>query len=94
MSNNDILKHYVDSIKQCVNINHFDEERKKIAVSQINILPKQLGFTNNFNELNNIKMAQSVLLNKEESKIEESKLNDNINTNKNNNENENEIEDI
>ena len=94
MSNNDILKHYVDSIKQCVNINHFDEERKKIAVSQINILPKQLGFTKNFNELNNIKMAQSVLLNKEESKIEESKLNDNINTNKNNNENENEIEDI
>ena len=65
-----------------------------LIVSQINILPKQLGFTNNFNELNNIKMAQSVLLNKEESKIEESKLNDNINTNKNNNENENEIEDI
>ena len=80
MSNNNILNHYVNSIKQYVDIDHFDNERKKISLSQINIPSKQLD-NNAFKEFKDIKMAKSVLLSNEEKKIEENKVKNIMNKN-------------
>ncbi len=85
MSHNNILSNYVNSIKQIANIDQFEEERNRISLSQIDAHSKHIG-KNTFPELRPNKIVESVLINNEDNKLEENKVNTNINKNDNNDE--------
>ena len=85
MSHNNILSNYVNSIKQIANIDQFEEERNRISLSQIDAHSKHIG-KNTFPELRPNKIVESVLINNEDNKLEENKVNTNIKKNDNNDE--------